>query len=181
MRGTHLNIASLKLAAIALAASIGIAHAAAPVLHETKTMEIAAPPAKVWGMIGQFSDLTWVPPVKTSTATQGNAVGSVRTLDLGGPRLMEQLTAYDPAAMSYSYVITKDPANVKTLPVTDYSSTISVKPSGYRSLVTWTGAFKRADQGDAPAATADAKAALGALGGGYDAGLGGLKAKAARS
>ncbi len=177
----YLSIATLRLAIFGAVASVGIAHAAAPVLHETKTMEIAAPPAKVWGMIGQFPDLTWVPPVKTSSATEGNTVGSVRTLDLGGPRLMEQLTAYDPAAMSYSYVITKDPANVKTLPVTDYSSTISVKPSGLGSLVTWTGAFKRADQGDAPAATMDDKAALSAIGGVYDAGLGGLKAKAAKS
>ena len=39
-----MNTASLRLAAIGLAASIGIAHAAAPVLHETKTMEIASSP-----------------------------------------------------------------------------------------------------------------------------------------
>jgi len=77
-----LDVALLGLAVVA---STGIARAAAPVLHETKVMEIAAPPAKVWGVIEQFSDLTWVPPVKSSTATQGNAVGSVRTLDLGGP------------------------------------------------------------------------------------------------
>jgi len=80
-----LNVALLGLAVIGVVASTGIARAAAPVLHETKTMEIAAPPDKVWGVIEQFSDLTWVPPVKSSTATQGNAVGSVRTLDLGGP------------------------------------------------------------------------------------------------
>lgn len=162
-------------------ASTGVAHAAAPVLHETKTVEIAAPPSKVWGMIEQFSDLTWVPPVKSSSATQGNAVGSVRTLDLGGPRLMEKLKAYDAKAMTYTYVITNDPANVKTLPVTDYTSTITVKPSAAGSLVTWTGTFKRADQGDAPAAGMDDKTATGAIGGVYEAGLGGLKARATKS
>lgn len=161
-------------------AAAGIAHAAAPVLHETKTMEIAAPPAKVWSVIEQFSDMTWVPPVKSSTATQGNTVESVRTLDLGGPRLMEQLKAYDAKAMTYTYVITNDPANVKTLPVTDYMSTIIVKPAATGSLVTWTGTFKRADQGDAPAANMDDKTAMGAIGGVYDAGLGGLKAKATK-
>ena len=175
-----MNIAILRLAAIGLVASATIAQAAAPVLHETKTVEIAAPPAKVWGMIEQFSDLTWVPPVKSSTATQGNTVGSVRTLDLGGPRLVEELRAYDAKAMTYTYVITGDPANVKTLPVTDYTSTITVKPSATGSMVTWTGTFKRADQGDAPAANMDDKTATGAIGGVYDAGLGGLKAKAAK-
>lgn len=161
--------------------AVTAAHAAAPVLHETKAVEIAAPPAKVWGIIGQFSDLTWVPPVKTSTANEGNTVGSVRTLDLGGPRLIEQLKAYDAKAMTYTYTITNDPANVKTLPVTDYTSTITVQPSATGSLVTWTAAFKRADQGDAPAANMDDKAATGAIGGVYEAGLGGLKAKATKS
>jgi len=173
-----LKIALLGFASIAVIGSIGTVQAAAPVLTETKTIEIAAPPAKVWSVIAQFSDLTWVPPVKASTATQGNMVGSVRTLDLGGPRLLEELKAYDAAAMSYTYVITRDPANVKTLPVTDYTSTITVKPSAAGSLVTWTGTFKRADQGDAPAATMDDKTATTAIGGVYDAGLGGLKAKA---
>jgi len=176
-----LKTALLGLAVIGAVALTGVARAAAPVLHETKTVEIAAPPAKVWGMIEQFSDLTWVPPVKSSSATQGNTVGSVRTLDLGGPRLMEQLKAYDAKAMTYTYVITSDPANVKVLPVTDYTSTITVKPSAAGSLVTWTGAFKRADQGDAPAANMDDKTATGAISGVYEAGLGGLKARATKS
>lgn len=176
-----MKTALLGLAVIGAVALTGVARAAAPVLHETKTVEIAAPPAKVWGMIEQFSDLTWVPPVKSSSATQGNTVGSVRTLDLGGPRLMEQLKAYDAKAMTYTYVITGDPANVKVLPVTDYTSTITVKPSAAGSLVTWTGAFKRADQGDAPAANMDDKTATGAISGVYEAGLGGLKARATKS
>ncbi len=176
-----MKTALLGLAVIGAVALTGVARAAAPVLHETKTVEIAAPPAKVWGMIEQFSDLTWVPPVKSSSATQGNTVGSVRTLDLGGPRLMEQLKAYDAKAMTYTYVITSDPANVKVLPVTDYTSTITVKPSAAGSLVTWTGAFKRADQGDTPAANMDDKTAAGAISGVYEAGLGGLKARATKS
>jgi len=160
-----LKTALLGLAVIGAVALTGVARAAAPVLHETKTVEIAAPPAKVWGVIEQFSDLTWVPPVKSSSATQGNTIGSVRTLDLGGPRLMEELKAYDAKAMTYTYVITSDPANVKVLPVTDYTSTITVKPSAAGSLVTWTGAFKRADQGDTPAAGMDDKTATGAISG----------------
>lgn len=143
-------------------------------------MEIAAPPAKVWAVIERFSDLTWVPPVKSSTATQGNTVGSIRTLDLGGPRLIEELKAYDARTMTYTYVITIDPANVKTLPVTDYTSTITVKPSATGSLVTWAGMFKRADQGDTPAANMDDKTAIGGIGGVYAVGLDALNAKVTR-
>jgi len=170
---------ALLAAVVAVSATAGAAHAAAPVLHETKTMDIGAVPAKVWAVIENFGDMTWVPPVKASTATMGNTPGSVRTLDLGGPKLVEQLKTYDAASMTYTYVITPDPANVKVLPVTDYTSTITVKPSGMGSLVTWTGAFKRADPGGAPSATMDDKAATGAIGGVYDAGLSGLKAKVA--
>jgi len=170
---------ALLAAVIAMSATAGTANAAAPLLHETKTMEIGASPAKVWAVIESFGDMTWVPPVKASNATMGNTPGSVRTLDLGGPKLMEQLKTYDAASMTYTYVITPDPANVKTLPVSDYASTITVKPSGMGSLVTWTGAFKRADQGDHPAANMNDKAATDAIGGVYDAGLGGLKAKVA--
>ena len=157
----------------------GAARAAAPVLHETKTMAIAAPPAKVWAVIENFADMSWVPPVKSTTATEGNTPGSVRTLDLGGPKLMERLKAYDAKRMTYTYAITDDPANMKTLPVSDYVSTITVAPSGTGSLVTWTGSFKRADTSEKPPATMDDKAAEGAIAGVYDAGLGGLKAKAA--
>ncbi len=169
---------ALLAAVLAVSATAGAAYAAAPALHETKTMEIGAPPAKVWAVIGSFGDMSWVPLVKASAATMGNTPGSVRTLDLGGPKLVEQLKSYDATAMTYTYVITPDPANIKVLPVTDYTSTITVKPSGTGSLVTWIGELKRADQGDAPAATMDDKAATDAIGGVYDAGLGGLKAKA---
>jgi len=163
----------------AVSASAGAANAAASVLHETKTVDIGASPAKIWAVIGNFSDLTWVPPVKASAATMGNTPGSVRTLDLGGPKLVERLQSYDATTMTYTYVITPDPANVKVLPVTDYTSTITIKPSGMGGVVTWTGTFKRADQGDHPAANMDDAAATGAIGGVYDAGLGALKAKVA--
>ncbi len=171
-------IRSLILAAGLIAASTSAGFAAAPVLRVTKTMDIPAPPAKVWGVIAQFADMTWVPPVKSSTATQGNAPGSVRTLDLGGPRLVEELKTYDGPGMSYAYVITPAPANVQTLPVTGYAAVITVTASATGSLVTWSGSFHRADPGDAPAATMNDAAALAAVGGVYDAGLGGLRARA---
>jgi mxaD protein len=180
IRGTNLKTSLLGLALFAMVASVGsaFAQATAPVLHETNVVQIAAPPAKVWAIIQNFSDLTWVPVVKSSTATEGNTVGSVRTLDLGGPKLVERLKAYNAAGMTYTYAITEDPANVKSLPVTSYTSTITVKPAGSGSRVVWIGSFKRADPGPKPAATMDDKTATTAIGGVYTAGLDNLKKKA---
>ena len=50
--------------------------------------------------------MSWHPAVKSDTATNGNTVGSVRTLDLGGPKLIESLTKYDATKLRYSYRIT---------------------------------------------------------------------------
>jgi carbon monoxide dehydrogenase subunit G len=175
-----LNKSLLGLALFATVASTAgvFAQAAAPRLHETTMTEIAAPPTKVWAIIQNFSDFTWVPPVKSSTATAGNTVGSVRTLDLGGPKLLERLKAYDAAGMTYTYAITEDPANIKTMPVTSYTSTITVKPSGSGSRVVWVGSFRRADVSPKPAANMDDKTATTAIAGVYNAGLDGLKKKA---
>lgn len=166
--------------ALAAFATVGLSTArAAEQLHEAQSVEIAAPPAKVWGIIENFGDLTWVPPVKSSTATEGNTVGSVRTLDLGGPKLMEQLVSYDPAKHSYTYKITDDAANKKTLPVSHYRSVITVLPgSGDGSKVTWTGTFERADTGASPATGMDDASAKKGVAGVYKVGLDNLKKKA---
>ena len=70
---------------------------------------------------------------------------------------------------SYSYAITQvDP---KVLPVTAYTSTISVAPAGGGSLVTWHGTFK-------PAGGADDEASGKAVSGLYRSGLDNIKALA---
>ncbi|HLY55984.1 MAG TPA: SRPBCC family protein [Stellaceae bacterium] len=142
----------------------------------SQSINISAPPDKVWGLIKNFNDMSWHPVVKSDTATNGNTVGSIRTLDLGGPKLIEALTAYDEARKQYKYKITDDPNNVKTLPVTKYSSTITVKaaPKGTTTVV-WSGQFMRADNSPNPAAGQDDKAAIDAVTGVYKAGLDNIK------
>ncbi len=165
------------------AAAIGFAwtaaaHDAAPTLNVTKRVELHAAPAAVWSTIGNFADLTWVSLVKSSTATRGNAVGSVRTLDLGGPQLVERLTKYEPKKMRYAYAILNTPANRKVLPVSHYHSVIAVMPAaGGGSTVTWHGTFERADTSATPAAGQDDAAAVKAVTGVYETGLGDLAKK----
>jgi hypothetical protein len=154
------------------------AQAASPELKVTQSVEIAAPPAKVWGVIKNFEDLTWHPAIKASSATDGSKAGSVRTLDLGGPKLVERLTKYDDAKMSYTYVFTDDPNNVKVVPVTGYQSTITVTKTAHGSKVVWSGHFHRADPAAKPAAGQDDATATKAVTGIYRGGLDALKTKA---
>ena len=157
---------------------LAVAPASAAELKVVKDVTIAASPDKVWAIIQNFSDLTWHPAVKSSSATDGNNKGSVRTLDLGGPKLIEQLVAYNATKMNYTYKITDDPANIKTMPVTKYTSTIAVKKgSGNTTVVTWSGKFLRADPSPTPAAGMDDAAATKAITGVYEGGLAGLKKK----
>ena len=92
---------------------------------------------------------------------------------------MEQLVSYDPAKHSYTYKITDDAANKKTLPVSGYRSVITVMPgSGSGTKVTWTGSFERADTGASPASGMDDASAKKSVAGVYKVGLDNLKKKA---
>lgn len=131
-----------------------------------KSAEVAAPPAKVWQMIGDFCGIgTWHPAIEKCTPSAKDGK-TLRTLSLkGGGTIVEEQTARDDKVMSYSYAIVESP-----LPVSDYSSTISVAPHGSGSTISWTGSFKA--KGASDAAASDVIAGI------YDAGLKALTEKA---
>ena len=150
---------------------------AAPTLHETQTVEIAAPADKVWSVIGNYADLTWVPAVKSSVVTDGNTPGSVRALDLGGGILLERLVRYDAPKRSYTYAIHDVDTNYKLVPVRHFTAMIIVTPmSRDTSKVTWEASFERLDQSAAPGDGKDDAAAKEAVAGAFSLGLGALKA-----
>ncbi len=140
----------------------------------TETVTIDAPTAKVWSLIKDFDALkNWHPAVEASPADKGNTEGSVRQLKLkGGGELTETLEAYDDARMRYSYRA-KDKG---ALPVTNYTSTISVKADGDKSVVEWRGAFYRGYPNNDPPPDQNDEAAVKAVTGVYQAGLANLKA-----
>lgn len=157
-------------AGLVLAACITSAAMAAEV---TESIEIKASPDKVWGVMGDFGGIVnWLPPVASSPATNGNMVGSIRTLTLkapGDPTVVEKLQVYDAGARRYTYTIERvDP---KVLPVVHYRSTIAVSGSGGDLTVQWHGEFD-------PAAGVDEATAVKAMTDAYRAGLGGIKAAA---
>jgi uncharacterized protein YndB with AHSA1/START domain len=139
----------------------------------TEQVIIDAAPAVVWARIGNFDALKdWHPAVAESPADKGNAEGSVRSLKLkGGGALTETLEAHDAARMRYSYRAKDGGA----LPVTNYTSTISVRGEGGKSVVEWRGAFYRGHPNNDPPPDQNDDAAVRAITGVYQGGLANLK------
>ena len=144
----------------------------------TETIEIDAPPAKVWAAIVDFHDVSWLPGVAKTTGEGGNEPDvATRQLTLdGGATIDESLYKYDAGAMSYSYRI--DKVDVKVLPVNNYSSTITVLPAeGGKSTVEWRGAFYRGYPNNDPPPELNDDAAIKAVTALYRKGLDNLKKK----
>lgn len=170
----------LFLGAMALATLPGIALAHGPTRQKlTLTTEVAAEPADVWAAIGNFQDMSWHPAVHSSTGTGGNDIDATRQLVLGqdgGPTIDEVLYKYDATKMSYSYRITE--VKVEVLPVTNYSSHLTVSPrDGGGSKIEWKGAFYRGYPNNDPPAELSDEAAIAAVTGVYQAGLDALVEK----
>ena len=164
------------LAALLLAGGLaGPAAAHGPTRQKvTETITIDAPADKVWALVHNFDALKdWHPAVEASPADKGNNEGSVRQLKLkGGGALTETLESHDEAKMRYSYRAKDGGA----LPVTNYTSTISVKSDGGKAVVEWRGAFYRGYPNNDPPPDQNDEAAVAAITGVYKAGLANLKA-----
>ena len=157
------------------ALAAGYAAAAAPQLHVTKSITINAPAAAVWRAAKDFSGLnTWHPAVAKDEIVEGenNTAGAVRLLTLkDGGTIKEKLLSFDDAGRTFKYSIVEG-----VLPVSDYTSTFAVTPAGKnRTLVSWSGRFKRKNLGEHPAENENDKTAVDAIGAVYTAGLDNLK------
>jgi hypothetical protein len=160
------------VAAGLLLALPGMAWAAKPgYLHVNESVEINAPPAKVWSLVKDWNGLhKWHPAFSNAEIKSGanNKVGAVRTLTLGEAKFDEELDGFSDKKRKYSYRIISD----SPLPVVDYSSRIQVKSGKTKgsSVLVWKGKFKRKVADNPPAGQDDAsvkKAIIGA----YQAGL----------
>lgn len=143
----------------------------------TEKIEINAPAEKVWALVGNFQDMSWHPAVEKTEGTGGNEIGAKRTLTLkGGGTIEEALNKYNAEGKSFAYEITA--VDVKVLPVTNYSSSITVSGEGGKSVVEWRGAFYRGFMNNDPPPELSDEAAIKAVTGVYRGGLEALKAKA---
>jgi len=149
-----------------------IANAHGPVRGKlTATVDIDAKAEKVWEVISNYDDLSWLPPVESVKADKGNKKGSVRVITLkDGGTITEELKAYKADKMSYKYKIT-DMSTVKTikhsgqdedvpvLPVDNYAATLTVKDKGGKAVVTWIATYYRGYANNNPPAELNEEAA----------------------
>jgi mxaD protein len=164
------------------------AYAHGPVRQDTdETITINAPADKVWGIIKNFGDMSWLPPVKSTDVKGGNEKGAVRVLTLqDGNTITEELKNYDNKKMSYSYKITAM-SSVKTIthdgaeqkvpvvPVSDYSATIGLNAQGTTTVVHWQADYFRAYTDKNPPEEMNEAAANAAIKGIFTSGLANLK------
>lgn len=173
------ELLTVAMAAASLAVAASGAQAHGPTRQKvSETIEINAPPAKVWAVVGNFQDGGWIPVVDKTEGSGGSAAGAKRTLTLkGGATVEEEVAKLEPEKMTLMYRI--DKVDVKVLPVTNYSSWLVVTPQdgGAKSKVEWRGAFYRGYPNNDPPPELNDEAAIAAVTGLYKAGLENLKKK----
>src|SRR4051794_32710908 len=174
-----MRLTTRMAAALAVLAIAGTAFAHGPTRQKVReSIEINAPPAKVWAVIGNFQDMGWLQPVSKTEGEKSNEIGATRRLTLSpGATVDEELYKHDAEKMTYSYRITA--VDVKVLPVTNYSSTLTVSSGadGKGAVLEWTGAFYRGYPLNDPPPELSDEAAVTAVSGLYRAGLAALKKK----
>jgi mxaD protein len=168
-----------------------VAGAHGPVRQKAEEqITINAPAEKVWAIIKNYGDMSWLPDIFNTTSEGGNKKGATRVLTLkNGGAITEELKKYDEAKMSYAYKIT-DMSVAKTithagveekvpvLPVDNYSASIEVEAKGDTSVVSWTAGYYRAYTNNNPPAEMNEEAANAAVGAVLKTGLINLKALA---
>ena len=110
-----------------------------------KPLQLSA--AKAWAAVGDFCGIaSWHPALEKCVSSEKDG-HKFRTLFLkGGGEIYERLEAWDDKAMSYTYTIISG-----VLPVQNYSSTLTIRPAGEASAITWSGKFDSKGASDADA------------------------------
>lgn len=176
------------LASVVMFAFTAAANAHGPVRQKTKEeVKINAPAAKVWGIIKNYDDMSWLPAVASTSAKGGNEEGATRVLTLkDGGTITEELKKYDAEKMTYSYKITDMSTKstithngaeekVPVLPVGNYAADIQVAADGDHSVVTWKAGYYRAYMNNNPPEEMNEDAANNGVAAVFGAGLNNLK------
>jgi len=109
-------------------------------MSEAKVVKtINAPADAVWAQLSNFAGIKPGGGVE-SVSYEGEGVGMVRTIGMGGGSVVERLEVHDDAARTFTYAIINEDC---PLPFSDYSATVMVSDNGDgTSTVDWTGTFE---------------------------------------
>lgn len=161
---------------IVLAPALAFAHGPSR-KKEITTIEIDAPIAKVWAIVGNYGDMSWNPAIAATEATGGTEVDVAKrklTFKTGGI-FTDTLTKYEPDQYTISFLTNDE--DLKTLPVEGYSSTFKLTDAGGKTQVEWRGAFYRGYMNNDPPPELSDDAAQKAISAFQKAGLEALKTK----
>ncbi len=163
---------------LALVATAALAHGPTP-QKVSQSLTIKASPDAVWKLAGDFAGIgKWHPDIAKAEGQGGNKDGGSRTLTLkSGGTLTEGLDEWKAEAKTYSYRMSGEP-DLKALPVSSYSATLTVSPEGEGAKVEWMGRFYRGDTGNEPPDNLSDDAGREAMNRFFSDGLKGLKAAA---
>ncbi|MDP2903695.1 MAG: SRPBCC family protein [Methylovulum sp.] len=167
---------------------VAAANAHGPVRQKAEEdITINAPAEKVWSLIKNYDDMSWLPAIKSTTADNGNNKGSIRVLTLkDGGTITEELKKYDDKKRSYAYKIT-EMSTLKTIthsgaeekvpvfPVDNYAASIELEAKGDITVVAWKAGYYRAYMNNNPPEEMNEEAANSAVTAILKSGLANLK------
>ena len=109
--------------------------------------DINAPAQAVWEALSDFGGIKVGGPI-TSFSTEGEGVGMVRTIGMGGGTVVERLDVHDADALTFAYSIINEDC---PLPVSGYSATVTISATGGDAChVNWSGTFEPRGEEAAP-------------------------------
>lgn len=123
---------------------------------------VGASADRVWELLRDFGGVTRFSDGIQSCTVEGDGVGAVRTLSMGGLKLQERLEAFDDGGRTLSYAIVGD----HPLPFDNYLSTIKVVDQGESCTVEWSSTYDPKGEGDQ---------AAGLIQGIYTGGIAGIR------
>lgn len=115
----------------------------------TVSEDINGKAGDVWAALSDFGGIKVGGPI-TSFSTQGEGVGMVRTIGMGGGTVVERLDRHDAGAMVFAYSIRNEDC---PLPVSGYAATVTITDRGNGTCnVNWSGTYEPKGATDAEAA-----------------------------
>jgi len=96
----------------------------------TESVDLSAPPEKVWAVVGAFGG-SWHPLI-AKIELIGSGIGQLRKIEtVDGKQIIERLEAMDDAQRLYRYT------NISGIPASNYTGTFELKPKGTGSSIDW--------------------------------------------